>query len=314
MPYQKRHAPKCPTCGNLAEFCNKRIYCRTCAKYFDHSNAPRVLILDIETSRVRVSADVWDSQIRYRDVRISHKDIDSDWFMICWRARWLLKKDELGAVVTPKEAKARDDRRVVKKLFDEMKKADFIITYNGDKFDLKKINWLFIKYNLKPVLHYGSIDVMSGITKVSAPTSKALDFISHELGYDGKLDTDINLWKQAEAGDKESLSYMYEYNMVDVDKTESVYLHVRPYLKSHPNFAEFLNYYQEVDPSLNVGKDAHRCPRCLTGIISREKFRRYRQTPAGYFYKRANCPHCGAVVFSVKKESDDKLSQKVFIR
>jgi ribosomal protein S27AE len=234
--------------------------------------------------------------------------------MICWRARWLFDKKPLGAVVTPKEAKARDDKRIAKELLNVLKQADFVITYNGDKFDLKKINWLFIKYQLKPVPHCGSIDVMAALKRVSEPTSLALGFIAKELGYDGKLETDNELWKDAERGDKKALDYMYEYNAVDVDRTESVYLHVRPYLKSHPNFAEFLNYYQQVDKTLDVGEKAHRCPRCLTGVIAEEKFTRFRQTPAGFLYKRANCPHCGAVVFDIHKDKSLKHPQKVYVR
>lgn len=312
MPLKR---PNCPNCGNRAEFYKTQIYCKRCEGYFKHSNAPKVLILDIEVSRVRVAADVWASDIKYREAKINYKNITGDWFMICWRARWLFKKEQLGAVVTPKEAKKRDDKRVTQELFDVLKTADFVITYNGDKFDLKKITWLLIKHKIKPVPHYGSIDIMRGIKEIADPTSSALGFISKELGYAGKLDTDKSLWEEAEAGDEEALACMYKYNATDVDETESVYLHVLPYLKRHPNFAEFLNYYQEVDKTLDVGKNNHRCPRCLQGIVSDEKFTRYRQTPSGYFYRRANCPNCGSLVFKVHKDNQfSKHSQKVFVR
>lgn len=301
--------PLCPSCGERAEFYKTQIYCKKCARYFEHSVAPKVLVFDIETSRMEVDAFQMG-----KTVLRSHM-IRKDWFMICWRARWLFDKKELGAVVTPTEAKNRDDKRVTKALLDVLRSADFAVTYNGNKFDIKKINWLFIKHRLTPIPYYGSIDVMRGIKEVAAPSSLSLDFVSQELGYGAKLETDHTLWGRAEQGDEKALEYMYEYNGVDVDKTEAVYLHVKPYLKNHPNFAEFLNYYQEVDPTLDVGAHNHRCPRCLSGVISKEKFVRYRQTPAGYFYKRANCPNCGAVVFEIKRPNGYKRnSQKVYVR
>lgn len=293
--------PKCPNCGEQAEFYKSQIYCKACEQYFKHSAAPKVLVFDIETSRMNVTAFQTGKQV------IRSHQIEDDWFLICWRARWLFSKEELGAVVTPAEAKHRDDKRVAKLFLDVLKTADFAVTYNGDRFDNKKMMWLFMKHKLLPVPHFGSIDVMKGIKTVASPSSLSLDFVSQELGYGAKLETDHHLWSKAEAGDKVALDYMYEYNGVDVDKTESVYLHVKPYLKNHPNFAEFLNYYQEVDQTLQVGKNNYRCPRCVRGIVSKEKFTQYRQTPAGYLYKRANCPNCGCVVFTVRKTNNTQV-------
>ncbi len=288
--------PNCPNCGEKAEFYKGRIYCKACAEYFLHAVAPKVLVFDIETSRMNVTAFQTGKQV------LRYHQIEDDWFVICWRARWLLDKKEFGAVVTPAEAKKRNDKRVVNELMKVLRQADFVITYNGNKFDIKKINWRFIKWHLLPVPHYGSVDVMRRLKDTAAPSSLALDFVASQLGYGNKLDTDHTLWGRAEKGEKEALDYMYKYNGVDVDKTESVYLHLRPYFKSHPNFAEFFNYYQEVDPTLDVGRNTYRCPRCVKGVIAKEKFKKHRQTPTGYLYKTANCPRCGSVVFSVIRQ------------
>ena len=77
---------------------------------------------------------------------------------------------------------------------------------------------------------------------------------------------------------------------------EDLYPLVRPYFKTHPNFAAFLDMYQVLDASLELKKDEHRCPRCLEGVIHKSKFTIKLQTPTGYFYNAATCPNCGALI------------------
>ena len=309
-----RKLPKCPQCGNTAEWFGQKIHCRVCKKYHDHPNAPRVLFLDIETSRVKVDLNVWSSDIKHRQTRVTPDDITGDWFMLSWAACWAFG-ETFGTIVTPQEAKKRNDKRIVKELHAVMKLADFIVTYNGNKFDLKRINWRFMFYQLKPIPYYASLDVMKKLQDVADPTSKSLDFVAIQLGYGGKVENPPGLWDMVESGDKESLDHMLKYNKVDVDKTHDVYFHTKPYWKVHPNFGAFLDMYQSVDKTLDVGKNNHRCPRCMNGVISDEKFTKQRQTPTGYFYKTANCPHCGAVIYKVHKDNQfSKNSQKVFVR
>lgn len=306
--------PNCPSCGNKAEWYGQKIHCRRCSNYFDHANAPRVLFLDIEKSRVKITADVWETDVKHRQTRITPENIDSDWFMLSWAACWMFG-ETFGEVVTPVEAKRRDDKRISKLLFNLVRVADFVVTYNGNNFDLKKINWRFMYHHLLPVPHYASMDVMAHLKAISEPTSLGLDFIATQLGYGGKMENPPKLHERCESGEKEMLDHLLKYNKVDVDKTHDVYLHTRPYWKNHPSFGAFLDMYQEVDKSLDVGRKNHRCPRCMNGIISEEKFRKSRQTPKGYFYKIANCPHCGAVVYKLHRENQfSKRSQKVYVK
>lgn len=306
--------PTCPHCNKEAEWTRtnkhsiRRIYCQRCAGYFTHAAAPRVLVFDIETSRMNVTAFQTGKQV------IRHHMIQDDWYVICWSAKWLFGKETFGACVTPQEAKKRNDKRVIQELHNVLRQADFVVTHNGNRFDIKKVNWRFIYHRLKPVPHFGSIDTLSALKTIAAPSSFALDHLLKQLGYEQKLETEHGLWEGCEKGDATALNYMFEYNKGDVVKTEDIYLHIRPYMKSHPNFAAFLDMYQEVDKTLDVGKDNHRCPRCLKGIISKEKFRKNRQTPAGYFYKIANCPECGALVYAIRKDNSLRHSQKVYIR
>lgn len=261
-----------------------------------------------------MQVDTWPGDFKRREVRVVPGDVKEDWFVICWSACWMFQ-ETFGASVTPKEARARDDKRILKQLLNLLKVADFVVTYNGNRFDIPKIMWRLMYHHLLPVPHFASIDVMAHLKGVSLPTSLSLDFIAKQLGYGGKVENPPDLWPDAEAGKKAALDHMLIYNNGDVDKTHDVYLHTRPYWKNHPNFAQFLDIYRPIDETLDVGKDNHRCPRCLNGVISKHKFSKKRQTPAGYFYKVANCPNCGAIVYQVQREIEiNKLRHRVCVR
>jgi DNA polymerase III alpha subunit (gram-positive type) len=252
-------------------------------------DAPKVLLFDIETSRTKV--DVF----RMGEQRISWKAISDEEFIISWAAKWLFDPENMSGVVTPKEAKKRDCKRIIKDIHRLLDQADCVITHNGDRFDIKKLNWYFIKFGLQPNNRYRSIDTLKAYRQIAAPPSAALDYLSQELGYDGKHDTNMDLWKRCEAGDKIALNEMSEYNINDVYITEQIYLRVRGWMKTHPNFAMFFELYQELE------EGEYLCPRCMQSIYHTKFTRRY-QTPAGYIYKSCSCPHCGAVLRKTEKK------------
>jgi hypothetical protein len=96
-------------------------------------------------------------------------------------------------------------------------------------------------------------------------------------------------WVQSEAGNQEALQKMYKYNLNDIYMLEDLYLRMRGWMKTHPNFAIFSEMYQELENDETV------CPRCTHTILKTKYTKRY-QTPAGSIYKSCNCPHCGAVL------------------
>lgn len=302
--------PKCPVCGEKAEWFrttkNKpyRIYCAACRKSYDHANAPRIFLFDIETSRIKANLFRAGKQVVSRDW------IDKDFYILSWAGKWLFEKETFGDAVTPKEARARDDKRIVKRLHNFVKTADFFITYNGDKFDFKKIDWRFLIHNLPPT-RYNSIDLYQKMKErfKGGPVSLAMDYVCKELGYNGKHHTDALLWDEVEAGDKDAIDRMYEYNVNDVWMMEDLYPRVRGWFKTHPNFSAFLDYYQVVDKSLQLKEGDYRCPRCIRGIIHESKFKMKYQTPAGYFYGVASCPHCGAWIRLTQRDR-----QKIWLR
>lgn len=262
----------------------KRIYCKACQTWSKKLDAPRVLLFDIETSRMKVSL------FRKGEQYIRWQQVDETPFVISWAGKWLFHKDSIGDVVTPAEAKKRNDKRIVKSLHKAMREADLVITHNGDKFDIKVMNWYFIKYGLLPNTRYKSIDTLKEYKKICAPPlGYSLDAIAQELGYAGKIKTQMGLWEECEKGNPAALAEMYKYNINDVYTTEDIYLRVRGWMKTHPNFAMYFEMYQELEGNEFL------CPRCTQSIYE-TKFTETWQSPAGYFYKSCNCPHCGAVL------------------
>ena len=71
---------------------------------------PKILILDIETSPLK--AYVWK---RWKE-NISLDQTISEWFMLCWSAKWLFSAETMSCSVTPEDALKEDDSRILKPL------------------------------------------------------------------------------------------------------------------------------------------------------------------------------------------------------
>lgn len=265
-------------------------YCKDCTKWFFGEGAPRVLLLDIETSHIE--ATIWDRGDQY----IRPGQITKPWFVICWSAKWLFESKVLSDVVTPEEALKRDDKRVATSIHALMGQAHFVVTQNGNWFDLRKLNWKFMKHGLPPNNGYHSIDTLKKARQILAPISLGLDEVGQELGFGGKDPMTELDWYEAEAGKPAALKKMSSYCSGDVWRLESWYLLLRPWMKTHPNFAAYVDMYREIEEDETI------CPRCLAPINKAKLSKKWR-TPAGNLYKNGSCPHCHAVLrIKIKKD------------
>ena len=198
---------------------------------------PKILIMDIETAPLK--GYVW--RLWKEDVGF-HRLI-SDWFMLTWSAKWLFTSTVQSDKLTSEEVKKEDDGRLVKGLWKLIDEADIVITHNGDRFDIPKMNSRFIVNKLPPTSPYKSIDTKKIASRQFGFSSNKLDALALQFGFKPKLDTSFDLWKKCMEGDEESLSYMEEYNQHDVELLEEVYLKLRPWIKGHPN----MGLYMELD-------------------------------------------------------------------
>lgn len=251
---------------------------------------PKILIFDIETAPMK--AYVWG---RWKQ-NISLSETISEWFMICWSAKWLYSADVLSGCLTPEEAINEDDSRIVKDLWELINEADIVVTHNGDRFDIPKINSRFIVNGLNPPKPYFSVDTCKVSKRNFGFSSNKLDALAEYFGFAHKLDTNFELWSKCLEGDDESLEYMRQYNMRDVTLLEEVYLKLRPWMvgNQHPNVGNYYNVSMEM------------CSKCGSVHVDVIPNKFYYTTVNKY--KIYRCRHCGAVSRARKCESKNKVT------
>lgn len=195
---------------------------------------PKILIFDLETAPM--SAWVWG---RWNQ-NISLEATISEWFILCWSAKWLYSDDVISCRLTSEEALNEDDSRIVKELWKLINGADIVIAHNAKGADIKWMNTRFIMNELAPPKPYHIIDTLEVAKKNFGFSSNKLDALAGYFGIPHKMDTNFKLWKDCMNGDEEALKYMEEYNRLDVDILEQVYIVLRPWIKNHPNCGNLL--------------------------------------------------------------------------
>jgi hypothetical protein len=213
-------------------------------------NFPKVLLFDIETSPL--SAYVFQKSI-YR-TNVTPDQVISEWFMLCWSAKWLYSDDVISQRLTGQESKNEDDSRITKGLWNLLDEADIIIAHNGDGFDIPNMNTRFIVNQLPPPSPSQTIDTMLVARKQFGFTHNSLNALAKIFGFDAKKDTDLQLWKDCVDGKEDALKYMQEYNRGDVTLLEKVYLKLRPWIRNHPNIGLYIENNSTVCP--NCGSDS----------------------------------------------------------
>jgi transposase-like protein len=254
----------------------QRYRCKECGHQFlsrvedEYTDLPKILLMDIETSLYHVST--WGTYKQY----IQHYQITKHQYILSWSAKWLFDKNVQGQVVTPEESLERNDKRIVKSIWNLLDQADIIIGHNVERFDLRKLNWRFISLELSPPTPYKIVDTLKVARKEFFAPSYKQDFLTKYFKLQNKLDTEFQLWKECENGNIESLNKMLDYNKHDVIGLEQLYLKLRPYIKNHPN--------------LGVLLDEDVCPNCGSYDLV-EEIGKYYFTTANKFpvYRCANC-------------------------
>lgn len=202
-----------------------------------YKGLPKVLIFDIETSPLRAfvfQKSVWKSNV-------NSEQVISEWFMLCWSAKWLFSNEIISQKLTGREARHEDDKRIVQSLWKLLDEADIVIAHNGDSFDIPNMNTRFIVHDLSPTSPYQTIDTKLIAQKQFGFTHNSLDGLAKLFKLGEKKPTDFELWKRCVAGDNQALEYMQQYNREDVSLLEEVYLKLRPWVKNHPNIGLYLD-------------------------------------------------------------------------
>lgn len=194
------------------------------------ANPAKIMIYDIETSRVRFWG--WWTGKQY----VGHDQMIDEPTIITVSWKWL-GSDEVHYLTWDKN---HDDKQLMIDFLKEYNKADMVIGYNNDNFDNRFINARAMKHNLDVNTLVKSYDIMKEEKKVFRVPSYSMAFMAkysnviHKQGHEG-----IRMWKMIQTGtpeeQREYLGKMVDYNLGDIAATEELYLRLRKYFghKAH---------------------------------------------------------------------------------
>ena len=238
--------------------------------------APRLLTLDIETSPHE--GYFW----RLFDENISLTQLKRPSRILSVGRHWL--GDPLSEVRYDDVWPYTSDRRrniLLRRVHADMSKADGIITFNGARFDLPKLNGEFLLAGLEPLPPISHIDVFLTTRKLGYASNR-LEYVAPLLGCGKKVKSSFELWRGYVEGDEASRDKMRRYNIRDVRVLERVFNKVRPYIKPFPRL-----------------HDRPSCPSCGSSAVHRHGFRRTE------FFKieRHQCQACSKWFDGVKSKA-----------
>lgn len=169
-------------------------------------------------------------------------------------------------------------------IYDLIDEADGLVSWNGQKFDTKRINTEFVQLGWAPPAEAKEIDLMLSVKKRMAFPSNKLEYVANVLLGKGKVQHEgFSLWLKCMAGDPKAWARMERYNKQDVHLLIELYNYLLPWIDTVPN----ANLY-----------DGNGCPKCGSEAIQR---RGYRPTKVGK-YARYQCQDCGSWSSSGKAE------------
>jgi uncharacterized protein YprB with RNaseH-like and TPR domain len=185
---------------------------------------PKVLVFDIETAPIL--AHVWGLW----ENNVGLNQIQSDWHVLSWSAKWLSDAPEKVMYKDQRGAKdITNDSKLLKGIWDLLDEADIVITQNGKKFDVKKLNARFILSGFPPPSSFRHIDTQEIAKRHFAFTSNKLAYMTDKLCVKYKKQTSHGkfeghmLWTECLKDNLEAWKEMEHYNKYDVLSLEELY-------------------------------------------------------------------------------------------
>lgn len=194
-------------------------------------SGPRLLVLDVETAPLQAFTwGLWQQNVDAMSQIIEHPR------MLCWGAKWHGERKKFF------RSEYHDGRSVMlRSLHDLLDEADFVVGWNSARFDRPWIDGEFDKEGLGPAGPARDIDLMKVAKKQFRLPSYKLDYVArHHYGIPGKVShTGFRLWRDCLRGDDETKAkawrLMKRYQLGDVDVTDAVLAHMKPWIRLLPN-------------------------------------------------------------------------------
>ena len=225
---------------------------------------PRILFLDIEWKPAQ--AFVW----QLFDVNVALNQLIDSGGLLCFAAKWA------GERKTHFYSEWGDGQQgMAEAAHALLDAADAVITYNGDRYDLPKLQGAFLLAGLTPPAPVTSIDLYKSVKKLGFLSNK-LAFIGPLLTGESKVKHEgMELWVKVLAGCAKAQKRMEKYCVQDTRMLEPLYMKIRPYITTHPHLGMTSRFA---------------CGACGS---SRIQSRGVRRTKAS-FTQRLHCQACGS--------------------
>jgi predicted RNA-binding Zn-ribbon protein involved in translation (DUF1610 family) len=192
-----------------------------------------VLFFDIELAPLLAYA--WRLKTDY----INPDAVVADQFVLSWAAKWRGQKKVHSAVLTPEEAQAQDDGRIVQNLSDMVREADVIVAHNLTGFDLPVLRGRVLLLGQEPLGPVSVIDTLKMARQSFNLASNKLDYVAQVLGLLERKDhISFDVWKQAYLGNQRALKAMVKYNRQDVRVLEDVFEALLPHARTVSRLAD----------------------------------------------------------------------------
>ena len=190
---------------------------------------PKILTLDIETAPML--GYIW----KLWDNNIALNQLESDWYILSFAAKWYDDPDD--KVIYKDQRKARNienDKPLLNALWKLLDQADIVLTQNGKKFDVKKINARFLLNGMKPPSSYRHLDTLIISKKHFGLTSHKLEYMTDKLCTKYKKSTHgkfsgFLLWRETIKGNEAAWDEMEKYNILDILSLEELYSKLAPW-------------------------------------------------------------------------------------
>jgi DNA polymerase elongation subunit (family B) len=236
---------------------------------------PKILALDIETSPI--IAHVWDIW----EQNVGLNQIVKDWYILSFAAKWVGDSSKKIIYADQKNIKPMEnDKALCKKVWKLLDDADIVLTQNGKKFDIKKLNARFVYHGFHPPSSYKQIDTCAIAKRVFGFTSNKLEYMAEKLKLKHrKLKHEKfsghDLWMGCLERNKKAWKEMQVYNKNDVFCVEDLYEKIKAW-DSSINFSVYNDEEEQV---------------CVCGSNSFNK-KGYAYTSTSKF-QRYICKKCG---------------------
>jgi DNA polymerase III epsilon subunit-like protein len=251
---------------------------------------PRIGVFDVETLPIIMYA--W----RLGDQTYNPDQIIKPTSLLAWAGKYLNEPRVFSDILTPKEALARYELRIVRTMWDFLASCQIVIGHNITQFDTKHANRCFLQYGLPPI-KYIQVDTLKIARENFLFDSNKMGFINKTLGIRQKLDNEgFPLWMKCADGNADALLRMAEYNVGDVQANEDQYFVVRAYVKN-------------INMALYSESTERICPVCGSTDVKEDDFY---YTPAGKWLS-FRCNKCGCLCRCKQNELDAEKRQGLLV-